>query len=163
MIKNSYSNLNNKIIIIDDVLSKENCEKLINYYTTISPSGEWFSTFPLNIDLSLIFFNQIVEKIEKSINECLDPKIKVDWCQIVKWPVESYQLPHYDTASDKTVFTSITYLNQDYVGGETFFVDDMKITPKLGRTLCFDGNFRRHGVSRVTEGIRFTLPIWYKL
>lgn len=92
----------------------------------------------------------------------LEEKIAVDWCEIVDWPAGSDQALHLDTSSDHTMFTSITYLNDDYRGGRTHIKDDLEIIPKVGRTVYFDGNFYLHGVTLVERGTRYTLPIWYK-
>ena len=88
--------------------------------------------------------------------------IVVDWLEIVKWPSNSYQNLHLDKASNKTVLTSITYLNENYSGGETYFKDGMIIKPKTGRTLIFDGMHYVHGVKTIKKGTRYTLPVWYK-
>jgi len=153
--------LKSKIIILDDVLSQSECQELIQFYHSNGFTHEWNNTFPMTIDLNNEFLNKNVKKIEKAVNELLPKKLKADWSQIVKWPTKSYHNPHHDFALDQTVFTSITYLNDDYAGGKTFFVDDMKVTPKIGRTVCFDGQFYEHGVSEIVLGERYTLPIWY--
>jgi len=116
----------------------------------------------MTINLGDPFLLDKVSKITDSINHMLEEKISVDWCEIVDWPPGSDQDLHIDTASDQTVFTSITYLNDDYQGGRTYIKDDVEIIPKVGRTVCFDGNHYLHGVTLIEKGTRFTLPIWYK-
>jgi hypothetical protein len=153
----------NKIIIIDNILSKNDCEDLINYYNIYGPTHQWTTFFPMSIDLSNEFLKFFVLKIEQSINELMKDKLSIDWCEIVRHPIGSNMNPHKDYRSDATVFTSVTYLNDSFSGGETYMSNDMKITPKTGRTLCFDGKFYRHGVTKVKENSRYTLPIWYKL
>jgi len=85
-----------------------------------------------------------------------------DWGQIVEWPIESHQPFHFDTASKNTVLSSITYLNNDFRGGETVFADGTQIAPVPGRTVFFNGNSYLHGVNCVTKASRFTIPIWYR-
>ena len=41
-------------------------------------------------------------------------------------------------------------------------LNDIKLIPKIGRTVYFDGNHYMHGVSNIEKNIRYTLPIWYK-
>ena len=157
------SEFNDKIIIIDKVLTPMDCQELIQYYKNLGHTHEWNGTFPMAIDNSNYFLMEKVLKIEKKISNFFDNKIKIDWCEIVKWPIGSYKPNHFDVGSDETVFTSVTYLNDDYRGGETYIVDDIKVIPKIGRTVFFDGNYYEHGVSRVKNNIRYTLPIWYKI
>jgi hypothetical protein len=142
---------NNKIIIIDNILSKNDCEDLVNYYNIHGPTLKWTNSFPMSIDLSNEFLKSFVLKIEQSINELLKNKLSVDWCGIVKHPIGSDMNLHKDYASDATVFTSITYLNDSFDGGETYIPNDMKIIPKTGRTLFFDGQFYTHGVTEVKK------------
>ena len=59
----------------------------------------------------------------------------------------------------------MTYLNDDYEGGETFINDngnEILIQPKAGRVLIMLSDSRcPHGVKKVNNGIRVTLPIWF--
>lgn len=154
--------LQEKIIVLDNVLTKRECKKIIEFYNSKISHIRWGSSYSLPIDMNDQFLMSKVTKIEAHINLLLQNNIKTDWSQIVKWPIDSSQQVHYDMASDRTVFTSVTYLNDDYDGGETFILDDIKIVPKIGRTVYFDGQFYKHGVSCVKNRDRYTLPIWYK-
>jgi hypothetical protein len=62
-------------------------------------------------------------------------------------------------------FTTITYLNDNYVGGETYITsehDDYVSIPKKGSVVIMKSNSdNAHGVNKVTEGIRVTLPVWF--
>ena len=60
------------------------------------------------------------------------------------------------------MFASITYLNDNFSGGETYLVDDLIVRPKRGRVIAFDGQQYLHGVNRVRSGDRYTIAIWYK-
>ena len=103
------------------------------------------------------FIRRLIKKIYNNIYK----DIVGDWLQIVKWPSNSYQNLHLDKTSNKTVLTSITYLNENYSGGETYFKDGTIIKPKTGRTLIFDGMYYVHGVKTIKKGTRYTLPVWY--
>jgi len=109
--------------------------------------------------------NQVINDALKIITDTADKyfnNVLFDWANIVEWPVGAKQQFHLDTASDKTVLSSITYLNNDFRGGETLFEDGTKIAPVPGRTVFFDGIKYKHAVYPVTVASRFTLPIWYK-
>lgn len=153
----------NKIIILDDVLSSDECATTIEYYKKNGPTHQWHTFFPRHVFLEEYDSLPVIKKIFLSVTAQLNIDIDIDWCEIVYWPQGAQQDLHYDTSSANTVFTSITYLNDDYKGGKTFFEDDIEFIPKIGRTVCFDGKHYFHGVTEVTEGDRFTLPIWYKI
>lgn len=152
----------NGIFIIDDVLSKQECDDLIYFYNNVGPTHQWGTTFPMSIDKKNVLLFEKPQKICNKINEYINPKIEIDWCEIVKWPENSNQNFHFDEANKDTIFTSITYLNSDYDGGNTMILNDIKLIPKIGRTVYFDGNHYMHGVSNIEKNIRYTLPIWYK-
>jgi len=154
----------NKILILDDIISESDCKYLIGLYEEKGPTHEWSGTYPMSISDCPISqkIHPFILKIQDSINEYKNLNVKVDWCEIVKWPANSFKQDHYDSASDQTVFASITYLNDDYSGGQTYLVDDLVVKPKSGRVIAFDGQQYLHGVSRVSAGDRYTIAIWYK-
>lgn len=142
-----------EIKIIDNFIDNKTIDALLNYYEVNKNQALQFrDTFPLNIK------NLPIKKIYNNIYK----GVVVDWLEIVKWPSNSYQNLHLDKASNKTVLTSITYLNENYSGGETYFKDGTIIKPKTGRTLIFDGMHYVHGVKTIKKGTRYTLPVWYK-
>ena len=151
-----------KIIILDNVLTTTECRQLTQFYWLTNQAFEWKGSYPLNIteDMQSVFTK--VVKIQNAIIPYLDQKILIDWCQIVDWPPTSFKSLHTDFKEEKTIFTSVTYLNDDYLGGHTFFYDGTIVAPKIGRTICFDGQYYIHGVNEVQKKDRFTLPIWYK-
>jgi hypothetical protein len=79
---------------------------------------------------------------------------------------------HKDRTNPTTVFTSVTYLNDDYAGGETLIRplddepgEDVIVRPQVGRTVFYDGLHRAHAVQPISkaENGRWTLPVWYML
>jgi hypothetical protein len=105
--------------------------------------------------------NNNFKDLENKINNFLKIYL-IDWWQIVHWPLGSYQNLHFDKTVNLTALTSISYLNNAFTGGQTFFEDETIIHPKLGRTLLFNGQQYKHGVKQVLTGNRYTLAIWYK-
>lgn len=156
------------ILILDNFLSIDECNNLIEIYQknkqfTHAHSNPMF--YPLDIRNILDGKNnalKIATKIEQTVNKYFNLNI-IDWCEIVRWPCDSWQSYHLDTASEKTTLTSITYLNENFDGGCTIMHDGTKIKPKTGRTVIFDGNKYIHGVEPILKGERYTLPIWYKI
>lgn len=149
--------MRDRIIIADNTISQSDCDYLIKLFEdnpqhhqpwldynsmTIKPPG--------NKRVQDILFKVIRES----------PYV-IEWCEVAKRPPTSGHPKHFDLTSDKTIFTSVTYLNQDFTGGETYIVNDMEISPKTGRTLYFDGKCYEHGVNTVKDSDRYTLAIWY--
>ena len=151
------------IVVADNVFSKEECEYVVFLYEQFKENAhEWNGTKPLNFKFIPEEFGVSVVNKLKTVVGSIFKDVVYDWGEIVKWSTSNYQALHLDTASNETILTSITYLNEDFVGGETYFEDGTLIKPIAGRTLIFDGTQYVHGVKEVTDGIRWTVPIWYK-
>jgi hypothetical protein len=147
--------MSNFILIKDDLLNKEEMTSLVNFYNdNLKYVIKFRDTFPLVI-------NNNFSDLKNKINDFLKIYL-IDWWQIVHWPLGSYQNLHFDKTINSTPLTSISYLNNEFTGGETFFEDQTIIHPKLGRTLLFNGQEYKHGVKQVLTGNRYTLAIWYK-
>lgn len=96
----------------------------------------------------------------------------VNFTDLVLWRKGRSMERHRDdgyTADDQfraRHFTTITYLNDDYAGGETFIrvpgqSADYVSKPKRGTLVIFPtGEEFAHGVNPVTAGNRYTFPIW---
>ena len=155
------------IQIHDNFLDVDICNHLINFYKKNKDqsvefggknSKEWMIAFAMarkskEFKLLQSKLNEKSTYINNSIAETV---------QIVKWPVGSKQDPHYDIAYNHTTLTSVVYLNNNFGGGETYFTDGVKITPKIGRALFFDGQYYEHGVNDVQTHERYVVATWYK-
>lgn len=156
------------IIILDDVLNSDECNNLIEIYQKNKQNASIHGDpkiYPIEINNFLTdesYALKISNKIENIAKKYFDLNV-IDWCQIVRWPCDSWQNYHIDRASEKTTLTSITYLNENFDGGCTIMHDGTKVKPKTGRTIIFDGNKYIHGVDPILKGERYTLPIWYKI
>jgi len=150
--------------IIDEFLTNSECDYLINFYKkNKNLSFSFRDVFPLNLDQFNIQNNSLEFLRDKLNNEAFKiNNSEIDWFEIVKWPEGSYQPLHFDTASEKTTLSSITYLNDDYEGGNTYYENDLTIKPVKKRSLFFDGNYYKHGVKKVTTNTRFVVAAWYK-
>lgn len=94
-----------------------------------------------------------------------------DCFQLVRWPRGSSQDPHadaeYEDHSDHPSpwrdYGSIIYLNDNYTGGNTYFVNKMTaIQPKSGLLAVFPGTLEyTHGVSEVTDNVRYTIASFW--
>ena len=89
----------------------------------------------------------------------LDQKI----LSIKKWNEGQNMGPHFDGQDGHTdlAFSMITYLNDDYEGGEFVMWDDTKIELNAGDLLMFPSNFLYpHVVNEVTKGTRYSYVSW---
>lgn len=150
-------------LLFDNVLNAEECSALIDLYEQNKHnSHKWRDTYPINLrHLEVPLVSSCCAKV---VNVCktIDQNACIEWGEIVRWDVGANQPLHTDTASISTVLTSITYLNDNYSGGNTYFFDGQAIQPRVGRTLIFDGKTHLHGVTSVENTYRYTLPIWYR-
>ena len=149
--------MRDRIIIADNTISQSDCDYLIKLFEDNPQHHQpWLDYNSMTIKPP---GNKRVQDILlKVIRE--SPYV-IEWCEVAKRPPTSGHPKHFDLTSDKTIFTSVTYLNQDFTGGETYIVNDMEISPKTGRTLYFDGKCYEHGVNTVKDSDRYTLAIWY--
>jgi len=148
-----------KIIIQDNFLSKKECDNLIKFYNSKPNQVSYKTTFPLNLFVN--DHKSLVKKINnygKSINNSV-----IDWFQIVKWPFPNDGMEmHFDDASAITSLSAIVYLNDDYMGGYTYFEDKTHVAAVKGRAIFFDGKKYKHGVSMIDNNERYTLAVWLK-
>lgn len=156
------------IIILDDILSVEECNHLISIHqqnkdlwNVHEPGGLAYILLDKAIKQHKNEFDIYVNKISNVVTNIIND-IKIEWSEIVCRPQNSYQNIHIDDASQDSILTSITYLNNDYRGGETIFSDGTSIAPKIGRTVIFDGLKHYHGVNSISNNDRYIMPIWYK-
>lgn len=147
------------INIIDNYFKREECNELIQLYEKFKYLAEpFYNVIPLKV-IKLLpkkFINKI-NQTSKKIN-----KSKIDYIEVVKWPLGSFKDLHYDCQKNTTTLSSVTFLNDDYDGGELYFKDGTIITPRIGRSVFFDGNFYEHGVSKVTKKLRWQLTAFYE-
>lgn len=145
------------IIIKEDFIKDEDVKKLFSFFENNKHNCmEWHGTQTLQLDNSFSDLGNYINNYAKQFGA------KIDWGKFVFWPKDSYQPLHFDNASDKTILSSIIYLNDNYQGGQTYFDDKTIISPKEKRALFFDGTKYKHGVMPITEGQRCTLAVWYK-
>ena len=136
-----------KTLILDNFLSKEECKFLIKYYESNTENIEKFrDVFPLTLHFveKLNFLTFKLNRIAEEFGA------QIDWFQIVKWPKNSFQELHFDTAKKETILSSIVYLNDNFTEGETEFTKlNIKIKPKKGKALLFF-NCNLHKNSNIT-------------
>ena len=82
-----------------------------------------------------------------------------------------YKHPYPDAIHTKRQLTAITYLNDDYEGGETFFpIKKIKVTPRKGRLLVWsnvdingvEDSESLHAGLPVIDGTKYIAIIWIR-
>lgn len=155
--------------IIDDILSVEECNRLIEYYNTNALNLEHGYNYVFKAIVSVFdrkpvdeFSREQVAKILKYMPSNLMPQRAHIECR------EHGHNAHYDDKAGMWgMYTTVLYLNDNFTGGNTFinFIDGetIEIEPKIGRMVAYNGHKFEHGVTEVSNGLRYTLPIWYTI
>jgi hypothetical protein len=158
------------ILEIENFLPKSFCEKMIEFIEENSQHAEKYgASYVLQLNRSALsqpwnepkinpFYGLFINMISE-VRCKFDDTSVLNYFQAVKWPTNSGQNRHVD--HDYHSVTSIIYLNDNFTGGETW-VDGKVIEPIQGKMVVFRGNKILHGVNEVTEGVRYTIPAWYK-
>jgi hypothetical protein len=182
----------------DDVLDTESC-KLIYEYTinqkinseySIDGRMPWFDDD--HIPMTKISDNNIKNIIIKHrdvvttlVADCFKTIVYPHFTDIVLWRTGRKMAFHKDDGyqGDTTLyvrhFTTVTYINDDYQGGETLIRNQdttlpsgvpidpeldvyYKSIPRTGSVAIFVSDERcEHSVNEVLSGNRLTIPIWF--
>jgi len=171
-------NLNNKkritkdIVVYENFISKDDCQKMINALDAQAKNGSmtWMpisfyesysSVLPKDGDQEVIdagLVPTIFSDIEKIMPEAiasvheLDPTIisQIGY-HTQKWEPGAYARKHSDNTDEKgnsgaftrSRYAGFLYLNDDFEGGLLRFPDqDIEIQPKVGMLAVFDGGFK---------------------
>ena len=98
--------------------------------------------------------------IKKKCEDCTG--VTIDWWQVVRCPDGSSFHDHKATASDKTIYSTIIFLNDDFAGGHLVLGKNTVVTPVAGRAVFFDGVNIEHSVTRNSGGDRYIIAGWFK-
>ena len=103
---------------------------------------------------------KIIDKVEELYGKKIKPFPNSVQMVAYQFEIGTGCLPHRDW-NGRSEITTLYYLNNDFEGGEIFFPnDDIKIKPTAGNLLVFDSKIK-HGVTKVTSGIRWSIGAWW--
>ena len=174
---------------VSNLLSKEQCDKLIHYFKrnqhecrtieypalfdkkTITPQG----VGSLKCQKILRAFEfKATQAVSKS-HDCESYVFMEHW-DIVHWNPGMEMTAHRDNQYDPKIdlsarhYSAVCYLNDDYTGGTTFFsdgdatndktLDTTECIPETGKMVSFKSDVW-HGVNKVTSGDRYTIAMWF--
>lgn len=82
---------------------------------------------------------------------------------LLRYEVGGFLPAHQDHGVSSRILSTVSYLNDDYEGGEIEFQNsNVKIKPPAGSIIFFPSNFLYvHEVYPITRGSRYSLPHWY--
>ena len=159
-----------KVLVIDDFLSPEQCAWMVDYAkskpsTHLEDDPFWDNRIwhdaphPPDIKKKLSTIRDLISAEFRT--KAAPPESS--W-QIVRWQDGLCMPLHMDYGAKgeypNREFASIIYLNDDYLGGQTYLKSGEVIIPKTGRLVIFRGGSKPHGVRTVT-GDRFTCINWH--
>lgn len=105
--------------------------------------------------------NYLIENLSYDKIEIIDFEDTGNWINKVSIETNKNDIFH----KDNSFLTLITYLNDDFEGGEFVYIDENKkeksIIPEKGMTLLMN-NRLSHKVMGVSSGIRFSLITFFK-
>ena len=170
------------IQVIDNFISDKECENLISFCEesdlfkrSVIMASEadqkhsahrTSSSAMMEINQSVPIINNLKEKIADFLN--IDTT-KIEKLQCVRYFESEGFKPHFDSYVKKRKLTCLLYLNDGFVGGNTYFPEvDFGISPKKGSLLIFqnlDENNELitqsfHEGSPLLEGVKYACNIW---
>lgn len=145
------------MIEIENFLHPNICKYLIDFFHENEKESHIFNK---RKKIHLMHLNNKDPIIVNIINlyKKIKPTQVLDNIELVYWPPGESHDWHDDTIYYD--FTTITYLNDNYVGGETT-VEQYKTTPKTGKILLFSSS-KIHKVDLLEKGKRYVIVAWYK-
>jgi predicted 2-oxoglutarate/Fe(II)-dependent dioxygenase YbiX len=87
--------------------------------------------------------------------------------RLVRWSKDESMPHHRDqrhSHGDNMDYSALSYLNDNYEGGELFFEDGDVFKMKALSTIIFPSpKPYGHGVKKIIKGKRYTIPSWYQI
>ncbi len=169
------------IKVIDDFISTIDCEKIIEYCerndlfqrSKISVKGYGKKSDYRTSSSAILENNQtipILSDLKTKTARLLECNVdNIEKLQCVRYYKNEIYKPHFDSLFKKRRFTCLLYLNEGFLGGETYFPEvDFGVAPKTGRLLIFqnldeDDNViiqSYHQGSKILEGQKYACNIW---
>lgn len=166
------SQLSKILTLVESLDSWEKTEGSQGFWDNRTLSNEFiYYNLDKNVGLELLEIrNMIAAEIQKAYGI---KKIYSDHLSVCRWSDGISLNPHIDDMTDSNEkdsfwfnhreFGSVLYLNDNFSGGETYYVHhDKEIKPKAGSLVIHPGDeSHRHGVRATTNGIRYTLSSFW--
>jgi Rps23 Pro-64 3,4-dihydroxylase Tpa1-like proline 4-hydroxylase len=111
-----------------------------------------------SLNLALKHYSQVLYPFAEN-----NIKGRENQIHVLRYTSDGFLPAHQDQGVSSRVLSAVTYLNDDYEGGEIEFVNSgVKIKPTAGSIIFFPSNFLYvHEVHKMTSGQRYALPYWF--
>lgn len=176
----------NKIVEIQNFVDKDTAKNIIDYfeanaeywgdiafYGSRGMGIEEEDSMVTDFGLPTGFFSILKKNFQEAVGEVFERDVVPNTSHAQKWEVGGFATPHSDnsdfdgnpTSFEINKYVGILYLNDDYEGGDLYFVDNsdttkvtLTISPKAGSFVVFPGGVENiHGVTEITKGTRYTM------
>jgi hypothetical protein len=191
----------NRIVEIPNFIDEETAKSMISY---VESKGEnwgdiaFYGSLGMGLaesdpgllenGLTLTFFSDLREKFKEAVELVFERKVRPNTSHAQKWDVGGFAAPHSDNsdfegkpnAFEINKYVGILYLNDNYDGGELFFVEakefgDIRVDSNGSKSpewndpylsfkpnklsyYVFPGGIENvHGVSEILSGTRYTM------
>lgn len=173
------------IVRVQDFITKSEAKFFIDYCDSIFPEKEGARAI-LQVHKDHSIKKQVSEytsKVQQEVeHECGFHLSDLTGTSMRKWYSGEKQDPHADCeavfyrdheglqmkpinnpSSLFIEYAALTYLNDDFEGGEIYFPEyDIEIKPKTGQLVFFPGSsFYTHGVRPITSGTRYAIMTFF--
>jgi len=152
------------MITKENFISNEFCDYLIDVFKNNPQFHNQHKHGPEVIYLQDIIELDTIKKLTGLISHHVisevDKDAYINYHQIAEWKIGLSQGKHKDFKYHD--YTSVIYLNDNFDGGQTVVNGEISY-PKKGKIITFRGKDLIHEVKTITQGTRYTVPVWYKL
>jgi|TARA_R100000030_G_scaffold26246_2_gene19106 Rps23 Pro-64 3,4-dihydroxylase Tpa1-like proline 4-hydroxylase len=184
MITYTFGNNLSKVYKQSKFFNRETCQTLINFHkenvdlSAWNPKDDYWNNRIIHLHrtdnqeiLDILWY--IKTTVEGLILQYTGiPEIYLEQADIQWWGDGMHMPVHYDNCNHDgspmdgcwfRTMTGVIYLNDDYDNGNLIFPHHkFEIKPKMGDLVFFSSDFDcLHGIDTVTNGERFTVPMWY--
>jgi hypothetical protein len=152
--------------VVENFVSPEDCAGLIAFIDSLTEE-----TFTQKRDGRLTIANadlgpstEFINKYTPKVQKVLSDEHQVRTFFLAVYPPGAGILPHVDEdeaelADDMGV---VYILNDNFAGGEIYLPEwDFLYTPKAGDAVFFPINRYMHGVMKIIDGVRYSVPLQY--
>lgn len=153
------------LFVADNFIDDTICNEMLNVCKNLVPNMEQIKDGRKILrNSNNLEVKNFLSKVMPKISSLLNNKYYVERVWLSVMETNSHLAPHIDNEGEnsKKSLAVLFYLNDDFEGGELYFTNLNKvIKPKKGGLVLFPCNIEKflHGVSTITKGTRYAIPL----